>query len=456
MLISYIFPILLHYSLLISIPFKTHHLFNNKIRSAHTLNQSDFIMSNLSNNLIYITLYVGTPKQEVHFLLSNSERSFVIKENQCLIKEAKFDLFKSKTLVDSNLCDSVYKYEYYNDKCMIKSSKLEDIFFQYSNASSYHSPGQKTTENTCGFLSLKFFSIKNLMKNSREIPLFLKSNFFYQQNKLTFSVYYKNDDEGILNLSTDFLTDDVSYRSVQVEDLPYENSNKEWNLKFDKIYFYENGEEVKLKYNFDSHPYIHATLMHDFGIVKGNYDYQKKIEKHLFNDLISQGFCQKRETAKYYYFLCKEEIEEHLQSHFQTIHFYSKNLDYDFELSYDDVFKKINGKIFFLVTFDKYLIELFDGAYMYIDKWELGKPFIKKYFFVYDFESESITFLEKSSVNFDEKKGWGVGKYMVLLFIAAVSVVGFYVGKNYKRIKDCFYKRGGFVGTELAESINEK
>ena len=71
---------------------------------------------------------------------------------------------------------------------------------------------------------------------------------------------------------------------------------------------------------------------------------------------------------------------------FPTLYFKHTKFNYTFELDYKDLFLKIGKKIFFMIIF----------PYSYIEHFELGKIFLKKYFFSYDADKKMIYFYNKN------------------------------------------------------------
>ena len=76
-------------------------------------------------------------------------------------------------------------------------------------------------------------------------------------------------------------------------------------------------------------------------------------------------------------YYCNDDI---LIENFQNIKLFHKDGNFTFELNYKDLFKKVNGKYYFLMYFQKH------NPFSFI----VGKPFLKKYLFVFNQDKRTI------------------------------------------------------------------
>ena len=202
-----------------------------------------------------------------------------------------------------------------------------------------------------------------------------------------------------------------------------------WNLFFDKIYFLNNNNE-EMKIN----DYMRFTLKHDSNLIVGTPSYEKLIKQYFFDDLISQQKCQ-METSKVHerVYTCTntEKIKSELKKKFPVLKIESKAYMMTFELTYDDLFLEKNDKIYFLVYF----------GYYAPFSWEVGLPFLQKYFFNYNYDTNLIYFYNNDLAKFNEseKPESNKGKVaIVIILIILFGFLGFYLGRKYilmRRIK---------------------
>ena len=114
--------------------------------------------------------------------------------------------------------------------------------------------------------------------------------------------------------------------------------------------------------------------------------------------------------------------------------FVSKNFEYNFELTYADLFTKINNKYYFLVIFKEKSEK---------NTWIFGQPFYKKYQFTINLDQNWVGFYnpnkEKIIPQKQESSTSGMSKTskvllivgLVILFIG-ISVGMFFLGRKLK------------------------
>ena len=220
-----------------------------------------------------------------------------------------------------------------------------------------------------------------------------------------------------------------------------------WNLHFDKIYFLsKDNEEIQIT------DYMKFTLVHSSNLIKGATSYEKLIRKHFFDELIAQGKCQ-METSKVEerVYTCKntEEIKKELKQRFPPLKIENKAYIKTFELNYEDVFLEKRDKIYFLIYFPYYMPF----------SWEVGLPFLQKYFFNYNYDTNLISFYNNDLAKFTEEEkyqGISVGKVILIIFLIIVfSFFGFYLGRKYILMRRKEKIRAEELESEFSKSIND-
>ena len=99
-----------------------------------------------------------------------------------------------------------------------------------------------------------------------------------------------------------------------------------------------------------------------------------------------------------------------------------QQLLYTFNLDYKDLFYEKNGKYFFNVIFDK------NNKI----QWKLGKPFLKKYVFVYDYDSKTIGFYNELLPGGKKSKKI-LNFFLNILYFIIICIcgyIGFFYGKK--------------------------
>ena len=66
--------------------------------------------------------------------------------------------------------------------------------------------------------------------------------------------------------------------------------------------------------------------------------------------------------------------------------------------NYEDLFLEKNDLVYFLVIFYDFPEDAQNYLWAYISRWELGTPFMKKYFFTYDYDNKYIGFYNNKKI----------------------------------------------------------
>ena len=199
-----------------------------------------------------------------------------------------------------------------------------------------------------------------------------------------------------------------------------------WNIEFSQIYFIKNNKRKLIDYR-------KASLEPSLNYIKAPFDYFKFINETVIDDFIYRNKCFVKNVRKdinvysIYYCENKEAIKSEIKNKFVNINFLHRFFEKEFILTYDDLFIEKNNKIYFLIIYDN----------MVRTNWILGKPFLKKYFFSYNYDNKIITFYEteKNSIyNNENKKNDTNDKtfiyiLIILLLIILFSFLGFYFAK---------------------------
>ncbi len=219
-----------------------------------------------------------------------------------------------------------------------------------------------------------------------------------------------------------------------------------WNLKFDKIYFMNKNEEIQIT------DYLRFTFNHESNLIEGTSSYEKLIKQNFFDALIEQGKCQMEKSQvsqRVYSCTNNEKIKEELRKNFPPLKIESKAYLKTFELNYDDLFLEKNDKIYFLIYFPYYM-----GF-----SWNVGLPFLKKYFFSYNYDTNLISYYNDDLSKFNEgekNSGIGAGKIVMIIFlIIFIGLLGFYLGRRYILMRRVAKIRASELESEFSKDIND-
>ena len=381
------------FSSYIVIPFKTFQ--NSKLSKSINLAE-DFLQRHI-NNTIYIEIEAGLPSQKLPALILSKEYGFSIINQKCIVPSSFDTIEKSKTFSKLESINE-YKFNY-----MIKSNIImgKDIFNFPTESSSrkqallnfIYSPNEKDIKpNKEENSELYFSNNKNGnytcacigISGSNNLNKYYEKNLInqlYNENIIEnnyFSIIFSTDsnEEGIFLIGVEpHEHDKENYFEPQLTLIKNEENNffSYWSLFPDKIYFKNNNQIYNITDN------LICTLEYNLGVIFGTQDYLKLIKEQFFKTLLGQNKCHEEIVYSVYtIFYCdnKKDIEI-----FPTLNFYLDKISFTFELNYKDLFFEEKNKYFFKIIFDRNN-----------NQWKLGKPFLQKYVFVYDYDSKDIGF----------------------------------------------------------------
>ena len=199
-----------------------------------------------------------------------------------------------------------------------------------------------------------------------------------------------------------------------------------WDVKMSEIYLMKNNEKQLIE------GYYTCSLEPSLGVIVGVIGYKLYVEDNLFKPLIKQQKCFKEKNIfnKYIIYYCNKDMKDILKkSEAVKLYFYHRFFGKTFELNFEDLFEEKNNFIFFKIFFDEEQNDI----------WRLGKPFLIKYFFSYNFDGKTISYynLEEN----EDNKGTNIKTELIVVIIILALIflgLGFFLGKyivNYRKNK---------------------
>ena len=204
--------------------------------------------------------------------------------------------------------------------------------------------------------------------------------------------------------------------------------SRPWSIRMQKVFF-ENTTQCTLIEN-NSINY----LQYEYVFNIGSAAYKNFINNIYFSDLIKENICSLEifniitfHSENYSVFICnKEKIKSKDKiKKFPNLYFYNSDFNYTFVLTYEDLFKEINDKIYFMIIFPKTETH-----------WHLGLPFLRKYQFVLNYDSKTVGFYipkesENNSERDDKKGGSSFIIYICVGIIFCILLaVAYFLGKK--------------------------
>ena len=251
---------------------------------------------------------------------------------------------------------------------------IQPILYHYRPYNNVKIHKENKSAYTCAYIGLKIPKY-NSRYYSQSLILQLK-NLRVISNHCFFILYNNDNEDGKIIIGEyPHIYDSYKYKSYQFKkiyglDL---TSYYNWYLKFNCVYLEIKNSKIILN-NFDS------IIDNSLGIIFSPEDFINNIYDYFFKEKISKGLCtEKMYDENIKYFICKafKDIKS-----FPTLYFQHSILLYTFELNYNDLFKKINDEYIFLIWYKK-------GDE---NNWKLGKPFLKKYLLLFNYDEKIIGF----------------------------------------------------------------
>ena len=250
---------------------------------------------------------------------------------------------------------------------------IEPIFYHYRPYNTKDNYKEGKNLYTCAYIG---FKIPKYNSESASQSLILQLKKLRVINNHCFFILYDNNDNGegriIIGEYPDKY-DSKKYKNYQLKTI-YSldlESNFNWHLYFNSIYFKFNDKKISVN-NYDS------IIDHSCGVIFSPEEYFNKIYSFFFEEKIQKGLCEQKtakEDIKYYGCKSLEIIKS-----FPSLYFLHNFLFYTFELNYKDLFKKINDEYIFLIVYQK----------EFRNVWKIGKPFLKKYLFLFNYDEKII------------------------------------------------------------------
>ena len=397
---------------------KSYRISKNKIDTL----DDEILINYLIKNNIYIPLKVGTPSQTVVSLLNSLEYEFLLKKEVC-----KYCL-KSEFITSKS---SSFEIEYQNNKKNGGFDVAKDVFEFCTNynINNLKCEKYKTFENKFSIYIPPIFEEdeqntpkKTYNKNSDdsyfEIGLSSKSQYFSQKSMSLISniitnkyiknanwfIYFFNktnnnilDDNGIDNGGLVLGSNPLEFFGNKFDKdnvKSCQGFNNEYDYKSWSIIFQELKQGVKQKVIGTN---VQGVIMYNYNAILGNSKYMENIENTFFNRLIVERKCEKNTSKdkKYIYFSCDDNSIDFkfISETFPTLYFKQTEFEYIFELTAEDLFVIIGRKIYFLIIFSQN-----NPTSSFL----LGRIFLEKYFFGFNFNSNKIQFYQEKIKNDDQ------------------------------------------------------
>ena len=443
-IIFIIFLLLSFNNCIVVIPFKTF------IEKEPDNFSSIDIINYWGKNILYSNCSIGTPSQEVTIIIHTKNFGTYLFKNMCDLPNSFFEKSKSSTFKYYENINSIYPMKnasiinetilFYDNLKLDKKISLNFFRLIYSdNDENIQGDNYEYHKYTCIDLGLElgWMNYKDVQTN---LVNQLKKNYkIIETYDISFKYNSENEGEIIIGAEPHIYDPEnyfeMQYRLVGV--LGQENL-RDWFLNFDNIYLTRKiGNNETAKLINETIPLIRRLrILFDMGVMTGPNEYKRKIKLIFFDKLIKEEKCfedtiklEKTYEEKTIFYCDKKSTESLIKNDFPTLFFEMKQFNKVFELSYKDLFREKDGKLYFLMYFGS------SESYFTI-----GKIFLKKYFFTFNQETKMIGYYnidlpggKKNNRNNDIKNFFYNNLLFcgIILFILMIifGFLGFFLGK---------------------------
>ena len=360
------------------------------------------------------TISFGNESQGLELNLSLNEYPFLLTNDICspnskssynpFLSTSFKNITEYKTLyINIKNFKAIEKCSLYNNIYLNQNISINNLSFIFFEKEMKGKIDNLT--KVCGNIGLQIFnSYGNLYKNDYFVNSLIKSqainsyswSIIYLNNSVSkndFINYTNKDYEGILicgikesDYREIFKTDNIRYAYAQ----PIFN-NIFWDLGDIKISFKDSKKNEDVYESLDNI----ITFNNEINYIRSTKSYFNSIKEYFFKDYINKNICtyiEKLAPLNSNIIICQKEIMNKI-SNFPKLSFTHKVLDFVFELTYNDLFIELNDKILFLVIYNTY------GQ----DFWSVGRLFMKKYPFIFDYDKKTISFVNIYNINKSDK-----------------------------------------------------
>ena len=372
-------------------------------------NKEKSYLENYFYNLIYTNFKIGNPSQKIESFIFFNISFFYIKGNN--LKNHKYDQNKSSTfqeIYETSFLEENYNIGIYSeDSIKIKDNKNKEINinnynFILSTELSINSNDYLPSE--IGFNSVQY--------GERDKKLNIITNLFERNitKSKIFSFEYESKEKGKIIIG-DFphnYNKNYNKNSLHFTKAQKRKDKFNWDVLFDDIIFLDYKMNERKIY-----------LSPESNLIVGSNEFHEIILNNFFKEKINKKICfeEKMKNLNYLFYYCNNNFNI---KKFDKIKFISKDLNKTFELDFNDVFDEFEGKIYFKIIFNE------NKNFNYFI---LGKPFLIKYKFVFNADSNEIGFYN----NLNNKSLFS--NFIIFILIIFILILIFLIFKYRKKMK---------------------
>ena len=409
--------------LIISISFCNNYVvFSIKIKNElkqinDNINSAKDYKDYINNNKISANIFMGTPSKKIEIYLTSERVDFIIGKGFCTLnQESDYNSSLSSSFVKSKVgyTSPIFINGYLSNENIILNTNFNfsnNISFQNLNIISCNpSPDifEIVNKNSfCGYMGVQISSSSDYFEwNSIFYQLKSERYIINQKWSLIFNKNIINNYDGALIIGIK----DEEYKDIFNYGINLNSefstiyslktfSNSDYEIKFDEVYYYINNQ------NYTFNKFVQGIFIIDNDYIISNEEYFNSIKNIFFSQYITQGKCfvdksnKLKKTKKNniqllnIIFCYKDKISMKEIKNFPTLFFKHINLNQIFDFDYEDLFQETKNFYVFKIMLDENNKRF----------WNFGRPFLKKYQFIFDNDQKTMTYIGINNVTQGQK-----------------------------------------------------
>lgn len=394
---------------------------------------STFINNCFCNELLGV-FEIGNPIQKVPLFLREREIKYEI-SSSIFIGNIGPSLFFLKY----NMSNILKSYDFFNENmsssfktegCKKTIGMIEDHEQDCYSTDTFYFLEDINKNYKTEFKNLFFNLVKNKDDNvTGEIGLGLMDKYVNSKNNLfkifknkkiinNYNWYFEfenwNDTKGKLVLGA--LPHEVHPNKYSEKDLVFTSivmdsfSRKEYQIVFDEININSMNLSIKT-----------VELSFEKNVIMGTKELQNLVDEFIVNKNCSQD---KFNLPPFFslavtYYYCNKNLLEILYNFLPSIKFYSKDLNYTFEITKEELFEIVDNYIFLKILFP------YKGK-----RWSFGRPISLRYPFIFNTDSLEVGFYRKYKNKSEEKKNNFLKVGIIIILSFGLIIFGIIIGKK--------------------------
>lgn len=351
-------------SSIITFPFKR--IFKNETITKNTFYDIYF------ENKIYTKINIGIPNTEISVQIKSKQYSFCIR-NDSIYNYSNSSSYKINDNNEISINNRDFRYSIKSNETFLlgnENIKVEDLKYMLTKESKYDLDGViglqilDNDRKVWGYNLISQLKSKNLIE---------KECFFF--------IFDKNSVNGKLLIGKypHFIHKyKKKYLEQQFQKTPafIPSFDQNFDYKFRSVFW--NGKEIESM--------VVAHIEVEFGLILGSMEFCQ-ISWDFFAPHFIKRKCSRVDVHYLYESYICDDYEDLDITKFPNIEFHIGDEDYSFVLTYEDVFIKKDGKIYFMICFEK------EG---YAATWTLGNIFLKRNMIVFDMDRKIMGFYNQN------------------------------------------------------------